>query len=242
MKTTTDIIRMKCRKNQNIWVIAFVIQILFIASCSEKTDEKQNSQIANKKAISEISSITDTVKTVNFTVAAVEDAGYSVGGKQVVRFTYRIKVEKQITDNEIRAICQKIISQESSKEPYNAIAFFFYLPDSDIKGAYTAGKAEWTPFGKWERAKDVDTGDYSNHQLVVKAGNPLGNVPASAVVDIPLEKKKKIYYELVALQDQGMNAEKSKEVIAKKYNITHEQISKISIEATINGWPMPPAR
>jgi hypothetical protein len=233
---------MKYRKNQSIWVIPFVIQALFIASCSEKTDEKQTSQIADKKSASEISSISDTVKTVNFTVAAMEDASYSVGGKRVVRITYRIKVEKQITDNEIRAICQKIISQERSKEPHNAIAFFFYLPDSDIKGAYTAGKAEWTPFGKWERAKDVDTGDYSNHQLIVKSGNPLGNVPTSAIVDIPLEKKKKIYYELVTLQDQGMNAEKSEKIIAKKYNITHEQISKISIEAAINGWPMPPAK
>jgi hypothetical protein len=233
---------MMCRKNQNIWIVAFVIQTLFIASCSEKTDEKQNSQIANKKAISEISSISDTIKTVNFTVAAIEDKSYSYGGKRVVRLTYRIKVEKQITEDEIRAICQKIISQERSKKPHNALAFFFYLPDSDIRAHYTAGTADWAPFGKWERADDVATGDYSNHQLIVKAGNVLGNVPASAIVDIPLEKKKKIYYELVMLQDQGMNAEKSEEIIAKKFNINHEQLSKITIEATISGWPMPPAK
>lgn len=233
---------MRHYKNPYIVIVTLIFQAMFITSCSEKTDEKQAIQITDKKSISEISSMSDTVKTANFTVAAEEDVSYSIGNKRVVRINYRIRVEKQITDDEIRAICQKIISQGKNKRPYNAIAFFFYLPDSDIKGAYTAGKAEWAPLGKWANAKEVEAGDYSQHQLIVKSGNPLGKVPASTIVDIPIEKKKKIYYELVTLQDKGMSAEKSQEIISKKYNITIEQLNKISIEAAINGWPMPPAK
>lgn len=233
---------MKHHKNQQILIATLIFQTMFIASCSEKTDEKQTIRITDKESTSEISSQSDTVKIENFTVAAEDDASYNIDNKRVVRINYRIIVEKQITDDEIQAICQKIISQQKNRRPYNAIAFFFYLPDSDIKGAYTAGKAEWAPFGKWESAKDAETGDYSQHQLIVKSGNPLGEVPASAVVDIPIEEKKKIYYELVTLQDRGMRAEKSQEIISKKYNITRERLNKISIEAAINGWTLPPVK
>ena len=213
-------------QNKSILIVALIFQIISITSCSKKPDEKPNCA----------DPLNSSKNKVNFTVEAVEDISYS----RVVRFTYRIKVEKEVTDAEIRTICQKIISQE--KRPYNAIAFFFYLPDSDIQGAYTAGQAEWTPFGKWTSAKEVETGDYSHHQLIVKSGNLLGKVPISSIVDLPIEQKKKIYYELVVLQDEGMDADESQKAIAQKYKITREQLSKISIEATINGWPLPPAK
>jgi hypothetical protein len=51
---------------------------------------------------------------------------------------------------------------------------FFYLPDSDLTGFYTAGKAEWAPYGDWGRAGDVPTGDYSKHELRVTVGTAVG--------------------------------------------------------------------
>lgn len=210
-------------QKKSLLIIAIVFQTMLITSCSEKAEEKS-------------SPTSETIKTVNFIIEAIEDISYG----KVIRMTYRVKVEKEVTDDEIRIICKKIIPQE--KKAYNAIAFFFYLPDSDIKGAYTAGMAEWTPFGKWASAKEVETGDYSHHQLIVKSGNLLGKVPVSSIVDLPIEKKKKIYYELVVLQDQGIDAEKSRKIIAKKYKITLDQLSNINVEATISGWPMPPTK
>lgn len=230
---------MKANKVNGLMAVALTLQVVFAVSCSEKDSKKQTDQAVAENSVSEFSAMKDTVQAPNFLVSAVEDASFISDGRRVVRIVYRVKVDRSITDDEIRAVCNKILP---TAKPYNAIAFFFYLPDSDIKGTYTAGKAEWAPLGQWSSAKNVETGDYSQHQLVVKSGNPLGAVPASEIVDISIETKKKMFYELVALQDKGMDAENSQKTIAKKYKITREQLDKIRLEGNVNGWPLPPVK
>lgn len=230
---------MKTNKANRLLAAALILQVVLAVSCSEKGSEKQTEQAVAESSVSESPAMEDTVQAPNFLVSAVEDVSFISSGKRVVRIVYRVKVDRPITDDEIRAVCNKIIP---TAKPYNAITFFLYLPDSDIKGSFTAGKAEWAPFGKWSSAKNVETGDYSQHQLVVQSGNPLGVVPEEEVVDLPIETKKKMFYELVALQDKGMDAESSQKTIAKKYKITRDQLDKIRLEGNVNGWPMPPAK
>jgi len=230
---------MKRQVKQLLLIAMFIIQKIFVVSCSQKVDEKQTKLLIDKSVVKKSSSIPDTTKAPNFTIADVDDISYST----VVRLSYKIKVDRKINDDEIRAICQKIISQMENNRSYNAITFAFYLPDSDIKNShYTAGNAVWAPFGEWNKAKAVATGDYSYHQLIVQSGNALGDIPESEISVLPTEMKKKIYYELVLLEDQGMNAEKSNRAIANKYTISLEEVKKIAIEGTVNGWAMPPAK
>lgn len=57
---------------------------------------------------------------------------------------------------------------------------------------------------------------------------------------ITLEKKKRIYYELVEYQDEHPGqAEESYRVIARRYGLTEKQIISIAGEGSTEHWPMP---
>lgn len=82
-----------------------------------------------------------------------------------IRIDYRVRVSGPLTEPQLRRIAQEIIDDETSQNDVNAIGFFFYLPGTDTSSFYTAGKADWAPNGVWAEACDVETGDYSAHEL-----------------------------------------------------------------------------
>ncbi len=107
---------------------------------------------------------------------------------EVVRLQYRIRVSREPTEGELRAICNRIIEREKQAKPHNALSFLFYLPgtETDSNFVFTAGKAEWAPNGIWGDAGKVLTGDYSRHKLVVQLGNALSEIssgPSEASAD-----------------------------------------------------------
>ncbi|MDP2896035.1 MAG: hypothetical protein Q8Q12_05680 [bacterium] len=112
-------------------------------------------------------------EVLKYRILEVEDL--SSGG--VVRLQYRIRVSRQPTEQELRAVCNRTIEREK-KRRHNAISFLFYLPDSDPHGFFTAGKAHWAPNGIWEDASKVAAGHYSRHRLVVECGNALSEISA----------------------------------------------------------------
>ncbi len=172
---------------------------------------------------------------IDYKIAQEED--FSFGG--AIRLGFRIQVAEPVTEAKLRAICEEIIAQQKRIKPHNAISFLFYLPGSDIRRQYTAGKADWAPDGKWERAFDVRTGDYSRHRLTIKTGGAFGAVPESAKTDLPEDLRRKIFYDLVAAQHRGVGGFKAYEIIAKQYGVEVEVVKKITREGLIRGWPMP---
>jgi hypothetical protein len=168
-----------------------------------------------------------------YNVVAVED----VSTARAVRLKITVRVKRALSEQEIRAVAKEIIS---TQRPHNAAAIFFYLPDSDTSGAFTAGKAEWAPYGRWADAANVKTGDYSHHQLVVTAGGALGEVkPKDIVSNLPDAKRREIFYELVKLQDSGGDAAKAYGMIARRYKIPEDWVWKIADEGLKKSWPMP---
>jgi len=172
---------------------------------------------------------------VQYKIAREEDLSY----RGIVRLVFRVQVAEPVTEAKLRAICKEIIAQQKRIKPHNAISFFFYLPGSDVRRFYTAGKGDWAPDGKWEKAGDVRTGDYSRHKLAIKVGGALGAVPESAKTALPEELRRKIFYDLVAAQDRGVGDFKAYEMIAKQYEVKVEVVKKIAIEGIKRGWPMP---
>jgi len=171
-----------------------------------------------------------------YTIVKREDLSY----QGVVRLQFRIRVPGPLSKIGIRNICNEIIAQQKRSKPHNAIAFLFYLPDSSTNGLYTAGQADWAPYGKWGRADDVSAGEYSKHKLVIKTGGALGSVKKSNIAKgVSKSKRKKIFYDLTAAQDRGVGDEKSYGVIAKKYGVSVGAVRKIVLEGVLNGWPMP---
>ena len=111
----------------------------------------------------------DDAEVLTYQVVERED----VSRGDVVRIFFRVRVSSAATDAELGEIANLLIDEETARQAVNAIGFSFYLPGSDANGPYTAGTGSWAPNGNWEDANRVEAGDYSIHELTVKAGSIL---------------------------------------------------------------------
>lgn len=147
------------------------------------------------------------------------------------RKEYRVHLKKDVSQAELRAIAEDVIAQAP---PVDAVVVFFYLPESEPTGVYTAGKATYAPNGRWE-----DAGIAGPKRLVMQYGGVLGTISKKNRVDLPLSKKKAIFMTLARYQDQGMDVDQSYVATAKRYGITKVQVRKIMIEGVVKNWPKP---
>jgi hypothetical protein len=96
-----------------------------------------------------------------------------VSEEGLVLVAFSVSVSSEPTNTELEEIANQLIADETEDVDVNAIGFFFYLPDSDTSGPYTAGTGDWAPNGNWDDAGIVVAGDYSTHELVILAGSIL---------------------------------------------------------------------
>lgn len=188
----------------------------------------------------EASSKSKDVMTSKYKIIEVEDI--SVGS--VKRYNVRTRVDKVLTTKELESISKSIIDDLKTKKPHNALTILCYLPDSDTGGMYTAGKSEWAPYGKWAKAGAVHTGDYSTHNLKLFPGSATGIDPEKVKVPgLSIEIKKKIFFNIVLLQDRLTenrdDSNKAYKVVAKKFGVKENIVHKIALEGMAQGWPMP---
>lgn len=162
----------------------------------------------------------------------VSEEDISLGS--VPRLRYGVVVEHVLTRTELTEISDQIIKQSTANRKVKAIAIFFYLPESDLSGHYTAGKSEWAPNGVW-----ADAASDSPPRLVVTEGSAIGNILPETIEKIPLPTKKEIWRQLILYEDNGMEPAESNKVVARQYGITEEQVLNIATEALVKGWPMP---
>ena len=97
---------------------------------------------------------------LTYRIAEVSDTSFG----RARRSSYRVRVSRRPSEDELGAMSRKIIAETP---PQNAMMMLFFLPDTDIHGLFTAGRATWAPGGEWGNAHLVRTGDYSRHRLVI---------------------------------------------------------------------------
>lgn len=164
----------------------------------------------------------------------------SVSYGNVKRYDVRVRVGHMLSRTELKRVSEAIIEDLKVTRPHNALALLYYLPDSDTNGFYTAGKAEWAPYGDWSRADEARTGRYSSHALKLFPGNAMGFDPEKTrVPGLSVETKKRIFFELVSAQDSGVGDNEAYGIIANKFGVDENTVRKIAIEGVANGWPMP---
>lgn len=219
----------------NLFICIALSMMLILSSCGRKETQTPETQVKKESATPTVDITSSPVATPEYRIAKKEDLSYP----NVTRIQYRVALNKSPTEAELRAVCEELIVQQKKVKPCNAVSFAFYLPGSDVSSHYTAGKADWAPNGRWEDAGTVKAGDYSQHQLSIKLGNALGNVPKSVVTNLPESQKRKIFYDLVAAQRRRVGDQKSYEIIANKYGVKDSIVRKIAVEGVIQGWPMP---
>ncbi|MBC7187364.1 MAG: hypothetical protein H5U38_10055, partial [Calditrichaeota bacterium] len=202
-------------------LVLTLMAALLVLGCSTHREEE-----APPKDKDTVQVAKGVLSTPEYVVVEENDLSYGA----VRRAQVKLRVPKALKEEEIRAVCEQLIPRYR-KSHYSAVVFHFYLPDADTRGAHNAGMAEWGPHGSWDGAADMKAGDYSKHSLRVSVAKPpSGSFEAS----IPLEKRKKIFYDLVAEEDRlyalGVDdrPRKARAAIAKRYNLTIEEVQKIA--------------
>ena len=66
------------------------------------------------------------------------------------------------------------------------------------------------------------------------------NLPkATASVGVPVETRRRIFYELVQLEDRGIKQPQNTQMIARKFRVKEAAVKEITNEGLARGWPMP---
>ena len=109
---------------------------------------------------------------ISYRIIDEEDASYST----VKRFTQRVALKAVPTEEELRELCASLVWMQLAEHgtDTSALAFFFWVEGTDFEGMYTAGVADWAPYGEWGKAGNVKPGDLQHHRLnVVVRGRSL---------------------------------------------------------------------
>lgn len=202
----------------------YLLFLLIFNMCQKENTEKINSQ--------------KPANIQKYEVIETEDMSYN----DIKRIRLKIEVDHVLSEDEIEYISQEKIIKFKDNH-ISAAMFYFYLSGSDIKGNYNAGMAEWAPFGDWSKAGDVKSGDYTKHIIKIKTSEIIAWEDKTS---IPIEKRKKIFFELAAEEDrlynQGVKGNRTDIAInniAEEYNITVEQVKEIRSEGLAKNWPIP---
>ena len=178
-------------------------------------------------------------KIPQYSIVKTED----VSSRDAKRLRVRASVDTLLDETQVRAICNEIIEKNSyKKNGYKAVQFLFYLPDTDINGQFTSALAEWAPNGIWADAAKMDNGDYSAYKLKIEIAK---KVEWTDKTGLTSEKKREIFYQLVVVEDSLFNvgaegvSKKSHNIIAKRYNVSLENVDEIVKEGLLKSWPIP---
>lgn len=242
------------KKSSAGWWIGFLLLVIlaisFIIGGCGATNEQKRNDAAWRSQINERLNTADSSRTneqklnaaeskvamPKYTIVKIEDVSFS----NCKRYSIRVRVDHVLSSDELKTLSNKIITDFKATRGFNALTLWFYLPDSNIDSAYTAGMTEYAPFGDWSRADDIETGEYTHHRLELSPGNATGLDPEkSRVPGLSIETKKRIFFELVAAQDRGVGDNEAYGIIAKKFSVGETTVRKIVIEGVGNGWPIP---
>ncbi|MFA7172709.1 MAG: hypothetical protein WC340_04735 [Kiritimatiellia bacterium] len=189
-------------------------------------------QMAEKKVAQHNKSLPEqkTIKTAYNIVSTKSHNYHTTYGKYVSHKDYRVVVPVKTTKGELNLIARTITSSESSN--INSVLIWFYWPESDPTGVYTAGMAtcdlinsDWRIEMKYGQTYSEATPQYSRETETLS-----------------LSKRKKIFWDLVVEEDRAGiagDSEQCRRIIARRYGISVSEVTKIVSEAVSKGWPMP---
>jgi hypothetical protein len=83
---------------------------------------------------------------LEYEIVAVEDANYSI----YTRKAFRVRIKEQLDSDQLRSVAAMVLEEGKRNNPkIDAAMFYFYLPETGVNGAHTAGLVEWGAGGKW---------------------------------------------------------------------------------------------
>ena len=208
--------------------ISFIILIsILIVSCVPRNQTTPQQVVNNQKT------------TILYKVVSEEDLSFVEDYRIVKRTQCKVLIDRSSNEQELKSISKEIIENLISKEPQNAVTIFYYLPNTNTDGFYTAGMVDWAPFGDWGKSDKVLSGDYSKHDYKIIVGGVMGEIVEPTDTKISEKKRQEIFYNLVKLQDTGYDSKRAYKKIAKRYEVDVKLVEDIVMEGLTKNWRMP---
>lgn len=161
-----------------------------------------------------------------YEVVSTRDVSYA----NVVRKSYRVRVPRQMTEQELTAIAEQMIRQATSRQKINAITIHFFLPDTDIKGAFTAGQATWAPGGDWAKASTNLA-----PKLVVETGGAMRDLfsQIKKVERLSEAKRREIFWLIVQAEDRAREEAEARYPLRPESHLRVGQVFQLAKETPL---------
>jgi len=96
---------------------------------------------------------------LSYEVVKQEDVSF----ENTVRFILSVVVSRDLSDEELLRVSTEVVDRMTSEHDVNAIGIRFYENEAYVGNVMALASVDWAPLGNWNRANEVETGDYSNH-------------------------------------------------------------------------------
>lgn len=189
-----------------------------------------------------------------FEIVDIEDISY-LG---CVRKLVRLRTPSRLSEPDVLAVAQAVVTHITCKHKVNAISIFMY-DTAHATGLYTLASVEWAPNADWAKAKEVRTGDYSRHDFNIHMSPERPPEPAT-VGGLALAEAKQCFLDLVRAQDRASAevqvqhphledlmeqvrreralSEQYENDVRERYGITQRQQSEIVVAGMMWTWAM----
>ena len=123
-----------------------------------------------------------------YTVESIDDISFN----GTVRYDYDIAANGDLPEyskEDLMRISKELILETISDQSVNALSFTFWRGDQEIGAEQAHAVIEWAPDGRWEEAKEVDTGDYSQHEFQTRGVTYIQAVEINSPESVKLMEK-----------------------------------------------------
>lgn len=205
-------------------VSATVLSLTLLAACGEESAGDVNSAEETAEA---------AVAVPGYSI--VEEGDLSIGGAERLEY-WVVPNDLYIGETEIQTVIEDVLKQAKEDRDFNAVVIWVVDDERQVGNGYTIAKAEYAPEGDWAKASEVDTGNYSSHELVVDMGSNLsGKIPADYEAETyPTEEELDVYFHWhnIVFEEGSAGGEeavqKTADDLAISYDEADEIISKVS--------------
>ncbi|MFC2105243.1 hypothetical protein ACFLS0_00575 [Candidatus Bipolaricaulota bacterium] len=196
-----------------------------------------------------LSSTTSSTVIIGYQLHGTRDASYDSCARIIADVV--MDDAGYVSDSDLSAVAQEVVLEILMQMEVDAIAIFFWQPDSGVGQGVAAASVDWGPYGQWAPTDELVPGDYSKHAYQIgfnRTSEYSQSELRTSDRTLSVTKQREIFYNLVALQDrislydpryQEKN-QQAKVAIAQQYGISSETLGTIIMEGARNGWPMPP--
>lgn len=141
------------------------------SSSDEQQEQGDNSEVSDddedgSAATTDGSSSEREAEAPSYQIDSEGDISYA----GVVRLEFNVVTENHpddLTDKELLALAEGIVDKATNEQAVNAIVIHIWDDPAGVGSTGNDAKVEWAPYGEWEDAGEVETGDYSEHEYVI---------------------------------------------------------------------------